>query len=251
MSKQQIKIETKLKIISNLNYFNRNEIKNIFTLNNGKSVSPNTIYVWFARDDLPKKYVKKFCESFNLPEEIFDEAIPNDSEQIEKIIKNFRQNITSKKVEIKTLNDQLIFYTGQAVKIFLTSKLSKEFYLYILNLDCENKVTLLFPSGKDNNLIQPHLKYTFPDETGFVVEPPYGEDRLKFILSDRPLESIETKYKTKGLYNPVIKENNFVILEKEKDLLARIREEAFSRDLEIIEEYLIITTQERENYQLA
>jgi hypothetical protein len=242
---EQIKIETKLKILFNLNYFSRGELKDILTSTNGKSVSPKTTYVWFARDDLPKKYIENFCKSFNLPEEIFDEVTPNDANEIEKLVKKFRQNQSTKKIDIKTLNNQLIFYTGQTVKIFLTSALDKEFYLYILNIDSENKVTLLFPSGKDNNLIQPHLKYTFPNETGFVVEPPYGEDRLKFILSDRPLESIETKYKTKGLYNPVIKESNFVILEKEKDLLARIRNEAYSRDLEIIEEYLIITTKDK------
>jgi hypothetical protein len=115
-----------------------------------------------------------------------------------------RDSETEKIADIHTIDNRVkielnskILTSKEKLRATVFHKFKTEMYLYIVNLNSENRVEFLYPTSKDNNLIPPNRTLSTPD---FDITQPFGKDIFKVIASPLPLEIPKIAYKSSKIF---------------------------------------------------
>jgi hypothetical protein len=101
-----------------------------------------------------------------------------------------------------------LYHAGEKISIFVRSV--QDCYLYLIYHDADGNDLLIFPNQKQpDNRILGKIIYKIPDvrdDFDFVVQPPFGSELIKAVVSDDPLPKLESEF----LYNGIkVLKNSF------------------------------------------
>ncbi len=93
------------------------------------------------------------------------------------------------------------FRKGENVKIRIESNFSG--YLYIVNHSSSGNKSLIFPDGKESNLLQPGKTYLLPSTYDLVLDEKAGFETLQIIAAPNRLATLDSALKQPdGKLNP-------------------------------------------------
>jgi len=97
--------------------------------------------------------------------------------------------------------DGAIYHAGEKLNVFVRS--SQDCYLYLIYHDADGNDILIFPNSRQsNNRILGNIIYQIPDARDtfdFVVQPPFGSELLKAVVSSEPLPELKGRILSNGL----------------------------------------------------
>jgi hypothetical protein len=143
-----------------------------------------------------------------------------------------------------------ILTSKEKLRATVFHKFKTEMYLYIVNLNSENRVEFLYPTSKDNNLIPPNRTLSTPD---FDITQPFGKDIFKVIASPLPLEIPKIAYKSskifadsRGFKNPEIESIQKELAESSEvsnmDIIGHFRGQALKNNFKLYENFVELET---------
>lgn len=91
------------------------------------------------------------------------------------------------------VDPQREFHQGERVKVKVESNFRG--YLYIINHGASGKKNLIFPDGKESNLIQPRATYLAPGTYDLVFDEKAGFETLQVIVARKRLASLDAALK--------------------------------------------------------